>query len=194
MPECPFVAMAGLQPVSDDIASARTGTWMKTFQDSKKQLDSFPRIQGAAEGVVLAPLAKEVVEPEVILIYGTPAQLVMLMSGLQRSDYERLQFFFSGESSCVDAAHQCYISGKPSLSLPCYGERWLGHCAEDELSLALPPAMLEKAIAGLKELWDVGFRYPIPSLGNEADPWMGLRRLYGKGAAEARAEGRSCWD
>lgn len=107
-------------------------------------------------GLVLAPLASGKFAPDVILIYGSPAQLMMLMSALQFKDYERFQFFFISEGACVDGLGQCYNSGKPALAIPCFGERRYGGVEEDELVLALPPGMMGKAVEGLRALQPEG--------------------------------------
>lgn len=69
---------------------------------------------------------------------------------------------------------QCYITGKPALTIPCFGERRFGGVVEDELVLALPPEMMRKAVDGLQALWGRGLRYPIAYFGPECDPSAGL--------------------
>ena len=80
----------------------------------------------------------------------------------------------------MDALHQCYIRGKPSLSIPCYGERWFGGAKEEELSMAIPMSMMEKVIACLRELYKTGFRYPIPSSSSETDTPTALAKMYAR--------------
>ena len=134
-----------------------------TVEEARKQMAAYPSLIPPGEALVLAPLASGKFDPDVILIYGNPAQLMLLMCGLQFKDYERFQFFFTGEGACVDGLAQCYTSGKPALAIPCFGERRFGGVEEDELVLALPPGMTGKAVEGLQALWDRGLRYPIPS-------------------------------
>ena len=78
-----------------------------------------------------------------------------------------MQFFCVGESSCSDAIARCYNTGKPSLSIPCYGERRYGHAQDDELVMAVPAGMMEKALSGLESLYRRGVRYPISYAGAE---------------------------
>jgi uncharacterized protein (DUF169 family) len=59
-----------------------------------------------------------------------------------------MQFFCVGESSCPEAIARCYLTGTPSLIISCYGERRYGHAQDDELVMALPPAMIDKALRG----------------------------------------------
>ncbi len=48
----------------------------------------------AAEGIVLAPLVDDKFVPEVVIIYGIVAQIMMLMCGLHKREYETFSFSF----------------------------------------------------------------------------------------------------
>ena len=152
-------------------------TWFGTADDAYQQQLETPRVP-VAEAVALAPLAKEKFEPEVLLFYGNPAQMMMLLCGLQKEKYERFPFFFIGEGACADSLGECYRTHKPQLSIPCYGERSMGQVADDEISLALPPGEIPRAISGLKKLAKVGFKYPINFVGGQADLEPILARVY----------------
>jgi uncharacterized protein (DUF169 family) len=155
--------------------SLREIIWVKERENAKKCDDSIPKIPaGKYKAVAYAPLMHERFEPNMILVAGTPAQMILLVNGIQFERYERLQFFCVGETACADSIAQCYISGKPSLSLPCFGERWLGGVQEEELLMAIPSKDMENAIKGMEGLAERGIRYPIPYLGPLADPrgWL----------------------
>ena len=152
-------------------------TWFANVEEAKKQMAEYPLVP-PGEAVVLAPLAAGKFDPDVILIYANPAQMMLLMNGLQFKDYERFQFFFIGEGSCADGLAQCYTTGKPALTIPCMGERAFGAVTEDEMVMALPPAMMAKAVEGLKALKERGAGYPIKYLGPMCDPSPVLTMLY----------------
>jgi len=152
-------------------------TWFASPEEAyQQQLDS-PRVP-VAEAVVLSPLSKDKIEPEVVLIFGNPAQLMMLLCGLQKEKYERFDFHFIGEGSCSDSLGECYKTQKPQLSIPCYGERSMGQVADDEISLALLPAEISRAISGMKKLAKIGFKYPISYIGAQADLEPILSQIY----------------
>lgn len=152
-------------------------TWFKDPEQAMEQQKLYPRIP-KGEAVVMAPLASGKFDPDVVLIYGNPAQLMMALCGLQKIQFERYEFFFIGEGACADSLGQCYTTGKPALALPCFGERRFGEVLDEELVLALPPAMVQTAIDGLKKLSAVGLRMPIPMHGAEHDPSPALGRAY----------------
>ena len=155
-----------------------TYSWFATAEEAMKQMVSYPPLIPPGEALVLAPLADVKFDPDVILIYGDPSQLMLLMCALQFKDYERMQFFFTGEGACVDSLAQCYTSGKPALAIPCWGERRLGGVTDEELVIALPPGMMEKAIEGLHGLAKRGMKYPPRNRGAEMSADSGLVSIY----------------
>lgn len=151
-----------------------TNTYFTTAEEARRQMASYPLIP-PGEAIVVAPLASVGFTPDVILVYGTPAQMMVLMCALQVKDFERFQFFFIGEGSCSDSLAQCYVTGKPALSIPCYGERSFGAVEDDELVLAVPPGMMDKAIDGLRTLKERRRGYPLAYLGPASDPAAAMR-------------------
>jgi len=159
--------------------SFRRVVWTKTKEDARKCEEAISRIPaGKYEAVLLAPLVYNPFDPDIILIYANPAQMILLINAIQFEGYEKLQFFCVGESSCSDAIAQCYLTSKPSLSIPCYGERRYGHAQDDELVMGLPAEMISKVVQNLEILYKRGIRYPISYYGAEADPSKGLLKGY----------------
>ena len=171
--EC--ASVVGLLDYNDLPEELRNGTfrslvWCKTREDGKRFEDAIQRIpSGKYKALIIAPLVYSASDPDIVLIYANPAQMILIINALQFTDYERLQFFCVGESSCSDAIAGCYISGKPSLTIPCYGERRYGHAQDDEMVMALPPKYVEKVEKNLEELYKRGVCYPVPYSGSQVD-------------------------
>ncbi|MDO8490778.1 MAG: DUF169 domain-containing protein [Dehalococcoidia bacterium] len=178
------LAAATEETIAEEAASLST-TWFSTPEEARKQLSIYPRIT-PGEAIVLAPLASSKFDPDVVLLYGNPAQVMFVLNALQWKDYERFRFFFIGEGACADSLAQCYVSGKPSVAIPCFGERRFGEVRDEELVLALPPGMVEKAVLGLQKLSGVGLRFPIPCYSAECDPSPALARAYPDAAKRRR--------
>jgi uncharacterized protein (DUF169 family) len=180
-PRC--TSIIGLSALPEYIADGtmRSMVWCGTVEDARKCEDSIPLIpHGRYNAVILAPLVYGPFDPDMILVYGNPAQIMLMINGLQFRDYERFQFFSVGESACADSIAQCFNTGKPACTIPCYGERRYGHVQDDEMVMALPPAFLEKVVDGLESLYQRGIRYPISLFGAQVDPSPGLLGAYGK--------------
>jgi uncharacterized protein (DUF169 family) len=142
--------------------------YVSGWEDNAKRNRAFPRIPvGAA--VVLAPLHSATFDPDVILVYGDPSQIIMMIQSMQKIQFERFEFACIGESSCADSLAECYLSGKPKVGLPGYGERALGHVSDEEIVLALPPDYLPMVLRGWVELRKTGVTYPVAFAGLNID-------------------------
>ena len=171
----------GLRHASEKSMNAEAAmlsrTWFGTPEEALQQQNDYYRIP-VGSAIVVAPLTKQKFEPEVVLMYGNPAQIMMVLCGLQKVKYERFSFSFIGEGACSDSLAQCYITGRPAVSIPCYGERSMGGVTDDEIAIALPTGELERTLSGLKELAKIGFKYPLNSIGPWLDPTPLLSGIY----------------
>jgi uncharacterized protein (DUF169 family) len=151
--------------------------WVSSWEDEKRRFKAMKRIPfGGA--VVFAPLATMTFEPDVVMIYGDPSQIIMIIQSLQRKEFERFEFACIGESSCSDSLADCYLTGKPKLGLPGFGERRNGLVTDEELVIALPPQYLPKAVEGWRELRTKNVRYPIPFMGADMSIKEGFAKSY----------------
>ena len=167
---CPSILGLSEVPEICKDGTFRSIVWVKTKADGRKYEASIPRLPlGKYAAVAMAPLVYKPFEPDIVLIYANPAQMMLLINALQFEDYAVMQFFCVGESSCADAIARCYNTGRPSLTIPCYGERRYGHAQDEDLVMALPRNMMKKALYGLEALYRRGVRYPISFAGTEGD-------------------------
>ncbi len=179
-PACPSIV--GLSDIPDLMKDGtfRSIVWVKTREDARRYEQSIPRIpQGKYKAVALAPLVYNPFQPDMVLIYANPAQMMLLINSLQFEDYEVMEFSCVGESSCSDAIARCHNENKPFLSIPCYGERRYGHAQDEDLVMALPASYMEKALRGMETLYRRGIRYPISYAGAERDLTTSFPASYG---------------
>jgi uncharacterized protein (DUF169 family) len=172
-------SIIGLIEPPQELMEGKTlaGIMYKTAQDAQKHEKAVPRLaSGKYQAVAIAPLKGNKFEPDLVLVYGNPAQIFMLVAALQWQDFETLDSYCVGESSCADAIVRCYLNHKPSIALPSYAERRYGQAQDDEMVIALPAASVDKAIRGLKGLHQGGIRYPIPSWGAQVPAPSLLRK------------------
>jgi uncharacterized protein (DUF169 family) len=88
-------------------------TWYATEEIARQQMEDYPLIP-PGEALVLAPLVAEKFEPDVILIYGNPAQLMLLMCGLQFKRHQRFQSFSLGK----EPVPMVWLNVTPAASPP----------------------------------------------------------------------------
>ena len=172
----------GLIPQDEAFMAGKSyaGVWWATAEDAAAHQRAMHVVPaGRYEAMAVSPLAASRLDPpDICLIYATPAQMILLINGLQWTGYRKLEWSCVGESACADSWGRALATGEPSLSIPCYAERRYGGVMEDELLMALPPAYLPGIIHGLENLSANGLRYPIPAYGIQADATEGLGYSY----------------
>lgn len=181
-PQCG--AVIGLMPQDEEWQAGKpfAGVWFATEADAaahQKEMHCVP--YGRYRAMAVSPLASgRLVDPDICLVYANPAQMILLINGLQWAGYKKLEWGAVGESACADSWGRALVTGEPSLALPCFPERRYGGVPDDELLMGLKPAQLAKAIDGLKHLAGNGLRYPIPPYSVQLDVRAGMSASYGK--------------
>jgi uncharacterized protein (DUF169 family) len=156
------------------------GVWFATLEDARRHQAAMNIVPvGSTAGVAVSPLASGRLDPpDIALFYATPGAMIYFINGLQWSGYQRFDWSVVGESSCADSWGRALKTREPSLSIPCFAERRYGGVLDDEMLMALPPALLTKAIAGMEALAKNGFRYPFAQYGIQQDVRAGMAVSY----------------
>lgn len=180
MPECSNIIGFSEIPEKVKDGTFRNVAWCKTKEDGKKFEEAIPRLPlGKYRAILMGPQSAGLYEPDIVLFYGNPAQMIFIVNALQFEDYERLTSYCVGESSsCAETLVQSLLDGKPHLSLPCFGERRYGHAQDDEVVMVVPGKQVEKVKRNLSELFKRGVRYPIAYFGAGVDLCPGLPPVY----------------
>ncbi len=128
---------------------------------TEARVDKFPT--GAYAALVAAPLARATFEPDVVIIYAMPAQVMRLITAALWKTGGRIESSFSGRIDCSDGVITTMQKQKCQVILPCYGDRIFAQAQDHEMAFSLPRAEIETLAAGLQGTHQAGVRYPIPS-------------------------------
>lgn len=158
-------------------ANGFNGFWYDDYENAKEAVQAYHK-PSAIEALVMSPLDEEKFEPEYLLIYASAGQMTLLMNGLQYFNFEPIQGGFSGEGSCADALPRCVATGKPSLCMPCLGERRFGLMEDSEVILAMPADLFKTTVEGVKQLKKNGLEYPMTHLEPDMDVTPVFEALY----------------
>ena len=114
--------------------------------------------------VVYSPLERTKVEPDVILIYVNPAQMMRLIHGATQRTGKALESRFSGRAaSCTEGVIGAYNDGECKVVVPGNGDRVWASCQDHEMIMAVPAGELASLVDGLEQTHRMGIRYPIPA-------------------------------
>lgn len=175
-------SVLGLSELPEFITSGsmRNIVWLEHREDAARCEAIIQRIPyGTYKAFMLAPTAYDPFIPDLVLIYGNPAQMSLMVNAIQYDRFERLVFYSVGETSCSDVIGRCFVDQVPALSIPCYGERRFGHAADDELAIGLPAKECPRILRNLETLYKKGIRYPISQFGAQVSPYSALAAVYG---------------
>jgi uncharacterized protein (DUF169 family) len=110
---------------------------------------------------VAAPLARASFEPDVVVVYGNPAQVLRLTVAALYQSGGTLEQTITGRLVCSDFIVLTPRLGKARVIMPCYGDRIFGQTHDDEMAFAIPPALLPALVEGLEGTHRGGLRYPV---------------------------------
>jgi uncharacterized protein (DUF169 family) len=122
-----------------------------------------PRFGPQEVGVIyLCPLERLALDPEVVVVYGNPAQLMRLIQAATFSLGERVSGEFGGKVECSSYLIAPYRTGEFQVIIPGMGDRIFSMTQDDEMVVAFPGKFLAGLLVGLKEAGKkIGARYPI---------------------------------
>jgi uncharacterized protein (DUF169 family) len=128
-----------------------------------KEVESIPRFQPQEVGAVyLCPLERLPLDPDVVVVYGNPAQLMRLIQAAAYSLGTRITGEFGGKVECSEYLIAPYRSGEFRVAIPGAGDRIFSMTQDDELVAAFPGSMLAGLLVGLEYAGKrIGARYPI---------------------------------
>lgn len=161
---CP-IALAGLGFVRPDEFLSGKYALVPTNQSEearRRAAEAMPRFSfGEFRLIVIAPLARAVFDPDVVLFYGTGAQVMRMVQAAVFESGEALTSRSTGSGGCLLPVVVPALEDRCVFALPGNGERRLGLIADGELAFAMPGKRLEEVIQGL-ELSHAGRQtYPV---------------------------------
>jgi uncharacterized protein (DUF169 family) len=95
------------------------------------------------KGFIVSPLPRTIVIPDIILIYGDPAQMTHIIHSLSYEGKYLIHSNFIGfGESCIKGTLVPYLTGEPQVVLPGTGDRILALTKEEEMAFGLPADIL----------------------------------------------------
>ena len=161
----------GWDEVSEDKSGGLTdfavGLYSKDLQTLEKSMEFIFPAQEEISGLVISPLSRTKVVPDVVLIYCLPAQAMRLIQGYLFHEGGVLEFTAAGRTgSCHEGITKPLITGKPQLVMLGNGDRVWGGAQDAEVMFACPKEKLDILMDGLKTTHEAGLRYPVPTYMN----------------------------
>lgn len=160
----------GFLPLLPDVADGSFPASLKLWGMNKEQhAQTIQHISkfdyGKYQYVLIAPVEKADFEPHLILTYGNPAQIWILLSGyLSGTDKLGLDVTLGKGAGCTSYITKTMQKDEAQFVLVGLGERLGPHPQDHECAFSIPINKVEDTIRGLESGYKTGaFRYPVPT-------------------------------
>ncbi len=149
---------------------------------ARKEISSMSRFEnGEIEAILLAPMRKASFEPDTVLLYGNPAQMMRLAQAWSCASGERVFGEFGGKVECDAYLIAPFKLQSPRMVIPGNGERVFAGTQDDEMVFAVPGKDLLDLAKGLKEAGRaIGARYPVTPYQNFQPEFPKAHKKMGK--------------
>ncbi len=138
---------------------AKTLEAARRFQESVIRLGDDGHKYDAA---MTAPLDISPREPQIIIIYCTPAQAVRLIHAYAYQDGKPVEIKTAAEAALCSAIANIALGRDFVVDFPCAGDRRYGFVQDSELIVAFHPNIIDELLNGLIETHKAGAsRYPF---------------------------------
>lgn len=162
------------------------GLYAKDLETSNKFFKHLFMLKQKCLGLVISPLTRTKVEPDVVQIYCNPGQATRLIQAYLYMKGGVFDFTSAGRvGSCHEGVIKTIQTNEPQLVILGNGDRVWGGVEDSEVMFSIPKNKIGIVIKGLAATHKAGLRYPIPKYMNY-NP--GFQRAF-KEKANARAGG-----
>jgi len=138
--------------------------WVKNQDVRAKIAQDLPQLeQGKYTHLVAAPLHRADFEPQVIIIYGNPAQISRLIQANLYGTGEPIVSSSIGGLACGEQITRTILTDQYQFIVVGGGDRAIAQTQDHEVSFAIPMSKMEALIEGLEGTHKAGMKYPTPS-------------------------------
>ncbi|MDD5204649.1 MAG: DUF169 domain-containing protein [Desulfobacterales bacterium] len=116
---------------------------------------------GKYRSILIAPVGTADFEPDLIVFYGSSAQVMRLIQAAVFASGEGLTSRSMGTGGCLLPVVAPVLEGECKFAVPGNGDRRMGLVADGEIAFAMPKNRFEEVVAGLKLSHEGKQSYPI---------------------------------
>ena len=143
------------------------GLYAKDLETAKKWQERLYLLKEKRLGLIISPLTRTKIEPDIVQIYCNPAQAMRLIQGYLYNKGGVLDFTSAGRgASCHEGVIKTIQTDEPQLVILGNGDRVWGGAEDTEVMFSIPKSKLGAVVDGLEATHNAGLRYPIPKYMN----------------------------
>ncbi|MGQ9468384.1 MAG: DUF169 domain-containing protein [Nitrososphaerales archaeon] len=140
------------------------GVYQKDLTAAKRMQDALTKLNRKQyEAIMFSSLERTPIDPEVVIVYGNPAQILRLVQAALYHEGGKFDSSSVGDAGLCNTLARVLLTKRPAMDLPCYGERRFAGVQDHELLFVYPREFGERIIEGLEGTHKGGIRYPVPA-------------------------------
>lgn len=147
-------ACTGLMRSPDRLSEGELAWRYAKDAEAGKHIQEVMGVLGANEkmfnAMAMAPLEIAPFDPDVVVLYVTPAQALRLIIAYAFESGEEVRSVITGQSSLCSSIAHAYQEKSLVVDLPCVGDRMFGLVQEQEMLVAFHESRAEQLVAGLR--------------------------------------------
>lgn len=164
---CPLalVAAGSLDP-EDFLQGAVADLYQDDHEAALRMEAVYPRHEaGAFDQIWIAPIERCEFEPDLVIVYGNPAQILVLVHAANYGAGEGVVSASTGRFGCANWIAGKAHSGECEYMIPCSGERVFAGTQDHEMSFMIPRSRFHLLAENLEIMRKKGtYRYPVPNM------------------------------
>ena len=142
------------------------GMFTASKEIGKKEEDLIDRFEhGLYSHILVAPLNRAAFEPDLLMVYGNPAQIMRLIQGALYNEGGAVSSSSMGRLGCATII-TVVNKDECRYVVPGNGDRVFGMTQDYEMAFMIPASKTDAVLDGLANTHKAGVRYPITSFFN----------------------------
>jgi uncharacterized protein (DUF169 family) len=170
---CPLASVAAGHLEPDRFLTGMVADLYQDNPEVAREMEAvYPRLEiGKAKEIWISPLSRCAFEPDLAVVYGSPAQILVLIHAANYGYGPGIRSSSTGRFGCaqwIAGTEQC---DECVYQIPGSGERIFAGTQDHEMSFLIPRSRFESIVQNLEIMRKKGtYRYPVPNLSVFGEP------------------------
>jgi len=164
---CPLASVAAGHIPPERFLSGEVADLYQDDPDVARRMErGYPRhATGEVNQIWLSTLGRCEFDPDLVIVYGNPAQILVLIQAANYGYGEGIPSLSTGRFGCADWIAGVAQVGECRFVIPCSGERVFAGTQDHELSFMIPRDRFQSVTEGMRIMRKKGtYRYPVPNM------------------------------
>jgi uncharacterized protein (DUF169 family) len=141
----------GWDELPADAGEQAAGYVAATAESVEKAFSEFLSLEGTYEAIGVSPLSMMTIVPDIIQIWGSPLQLMMMEYASTWNGWDKIKLESNGHgASCYEVMTLPFLKKEARFAIADNGDRRHGMARDEDMIMGFPVEMLEGFTEGLK--------------------------------------------